>query len=105
MPPAPLVTIQFASTRAARVTTRGWLVRCRVQRVGFRHFPQKAAVELGLTGCPRNLDDSRVEVYAVGPESVLSEMAGRLHHGPWAADVRGVEELEAAVEKYGAFSN
>jgi len=88
---------------AVKVTARRWFVRGRVQGVGFRYFAQKAAVELGLTGYTRNLDDGRVEVYAAGPEPELSEMAGRLHHGPWAADVRGVEELEAAVEKYGSF--
>jgi len=57
----------------------------------------------GLTGYTRNLDDGRVEVYAAGPEDRLSELAGKLHHGPRWADVRGVEEQEAAVEKHGSF--
>ena len=33
----------------------------------------------------------------------LSELSGKLHHGPRWADVRGVEEQEAAVEKHGGF--
>jgi acylphosphatase len=71
--------------------------------VGFRYFAQRAAAELGLTGYARNLDDGRVEVYAAGPEEKLSQMAGRLHTGPRWAEVRGVEEQEAAVHQYGGF--
>ena len=82
---------------------RRWFVRGRVQGVGFRYFAQKAASGLGLTGYTRNLDDGRVEVYAVGPEDKLSEMAGMLYRGPRWADVRGVEEEEAAVQQYGWF--
>jgi len=78
-------------------------VRGRVQGVGYRWFAQRAAAELGLTGYTRNLDDGRVEVYAAGPADKLSELAGRLHRGPRWADVRGVEEQEAAVEKHGSF--
>jgi acylphosphatase len=82
---------------------RRWFVRGRVQGVGYRYFAQRAAAELGLTGYTRNLDDGRVEVYAVGPVGKLSELAGRLHHGPRWCDVRGVEEQEAAVQDYGSF--
>jgi len=85
------------------IDARRWLVRGRVQGVGYRYFAQRAAVELGLTGYARNLDDGRVEVYAVGPVSKLSEMAGRLYRGPQWSDVRGVEEQEAAVQLYGSF--
>jgi acylphosphatase len=80
-----------------------WLIRGRVQGVGYRYFAQRAAVELGLTGYTRNLDDGRVEVYAVGPADKLSQMAGILYRGPRFSDVRGVEEQEAAVQEYGSF--
>jgi acylphosphatase len=88
--------------RDARVA-RLWLVRGRVQGVGFRYFAQREAAALGLVGYVRNLDDGRVEVYAAGPATQLDELAGRLHHGPRSADVRGVEERAAAVEDYGSF--
>lgn len=84
-------------------TARRWFVRGRVQGVGYRYFAQKSASGLGLTGYARNLDDGRVEVYAVGPEEKLSQLAGLLHKGPTWADVRGVEEQEAAVERHGSF--
>jgi acylphosphatase len=77
---------------------RRWYVRGRVQGVGYRYFAQHAAVGLGLTGYVRNLDDGRVEVYAVGTAELLDELAGMLHRGPRWADVRGVEEMEAAME-------
>jgi acylphosphatase len=82
---------------------RRWFVRGNVQGVGFRYFAQKVASLLGLTGYTRNLDDGRVEVYAVGPPDKLDEMAGHLHRGPRWSDVRGVEEQEAAVERHSTF--
>jgi acylphosphatase len=84
-------------------TARRWIVRGRVQGVGYRYFAQKAALALGLTGYVRNLDDGNVEVYAVGPESALSDLASRLHAGPRYSDVRGVEEQQASVRQYGSF--
>lgn len=78
-------------------------MRGRVQGVGFRYFTQRVAAELGLGGYVRNLDDGRVEVYAVGPEEKLSELAGRLHHGPRWAEVDGVDEQEAEVTAYASF--
>lgn len=84
-------------------TARRWFVRGRVQGVGYRNFAQRTAAELGLEGYARNLDDGRVEVYAVGPADKLSEFAGALHRGPRWADVRGVDEQEAAVQHYGRF--
>jgi acylphosphatase len=56
-----------------------------------------------LTGYVRNLDDGRVEVYAAGPPDKLSELAGALRKGPRLADVRGVEEQEAALRHYSDF--
>jgi acylphosphatase len=82
---------------------RRWFVRGRVQGVGYRWFALKAATELGLRGYARNLDDGRVEVYAIGPADQLSQFAGRLHRGPHWSDVRGVDEQEAAVERYSSF--
>ena len=84
-------------------TARRWIVRGRVQGVGFRYFAQRAAAGLGLTGYARNLDDGRVEVYAAGPQEKLSQLGGLLYRGPRWADVRGVEEQEAAVHHHGGF--
>jgi acylphosphatase len=85
------------------IDARRWFIRGRVQGVGYRYFAQRAAVELGLTGYTRNLDDGRVEVYAAGPVARLGEFAGMLYCGPRWGEVRGVEEQEAAVHEYGSF--
>ena len=86
-----------------KVSARRYFIRGRVQGVGYRFFAQRAAAELHLNGYTRNLDDGRVEVYAVGAPEQLSELAGRLWIGPRLADVRGVEEVEAAVQQYDTF--
>ncbi len=80
-----------------------FFVRGRVQGVGFRWFVERVAADLGLTGYVCNLDDGRVEVYAVGTAEKLSELAGSLWRGPRWSDVRGVEEQEAAVQQYSSF--
>ncbi len=80
-----------------------WFVSGRVQGVGFRDFVQKQAASLGLSGWTRNLDDGRVEVYAVGSPAKLTELASALHKGPSFSDVRGVEEREESVESINGF--
>ena len=79
-------------------------VRGRVQGVGFRYFAQHSAERLGIAGWVRNRDDGCVEVYAVGAAEQLSELAGLLWKGPRWAEVRGVEESEAALEQVSGFS-
>jgi len=91
------------SSGMASQSARRWFVRGRVQGVGFRYFAQRAAAGLGLHGYACNLDDGRVEVYAVGPEDKLAELAGILHVGPRWADVRGVDEQEAEVRSLRSF--
>jgi len=88
---------------AGRRVARRWWVRGRVQGVGFRDFVQRAAAELGITGYARNLADGRVEVYAIGAEESLAQLAGLLHRGPPWAEVRTVEEQAAEVRVYGTF--
>jgi acylphosphatase len=86
-----------------RSAARRWFISGRVQGVGYRYFAQKSASALGLRGYARNLDDGRVEVYAVGAPEDLSAFSGRLREGPRYAEVRGVEEQEAALERLSSF--
>jgi acylphosphatase len=82
---------------------RRYFVRGRVQGVGFRYFVEKTASALRLNGYVRNLDDGRVEVYAIGTAAHHGELAGHLWKGPRWADVRGVEEMEASMVEYEGF--
>jgi acylphosphatase len=47
---------------AAKLSAKRYFIRGRVQGVGFRYFAQREAVQLGVRGYTRNLDDGRVEV-------------------------------------------
>ena len=81
-----------------------WLIGGTVQGVGSRYFAQKKATALGVAGWARNLDDGRVEVYAVGTPDRLSDLAAALHTGPRMSEVRSMEEQEAPVEKHSSFN-
>jgi acylphosphatase len=82
---------------------RRYFVRGRVQGVGYRWFAQKTANLLGVRGYARNLDDGRVEVYALGGREQLDTFAAHLWKGPNFADVRGVDQQEAALERVTGF--
>jgi acylphosphatase len=60
---------------------------------------------MGLRGWVRNEDDGRVQVYAVGTPSELDRLAALLHQGPRMAEVRGVEQQEAAVQQLDSFQS
>jgi acylphosphatase len=71
-----------------------FLVRGRVQGVGFRWFVWREAQRLGLRGIVRNLPDGSVEVMAEGLEKALEELELALSQGPTAARVEHVEKRE-----------
>ena len=79
-----------SETHACRFVVRG-----RVQGVGFRWFVEREAHILGIAGWVRNNPDSSVEVFAVGSRDQLSGLRSRLREGPRAARVDNVEEFEA----------
>lgn len=73
---------------------KGYLVRGRVQGVGFRWSTTRTAEELGVRGTVRNRTDGAVEVHAEGPPGAMSDLEAWLREGPRAARVEGVEEIE-----------
>jgi len=84
----------MTSTEKA-VEARRYLVRGRVQGVGFRWFVEREAHILGIAGWVRNNADSSVEVLAMGRKDQLAGLRSRLREGPRAARVDNVEEHEA----------
>jgi acylphosphatase len=85
------------------LSARRYFVSGRVQGVGYRWFVQKNAAILRMGGYARNLDDGRVEVYAVGTPEQLNELSSLLWKGPRMSDVRTVDEMEAPLEKLREF--
>jgi acylphosphatase len=77
------------------VEARRFVVRGRVQGVGFRWFVEREAHILGIAGWVRNNADGGVEVFAQGTRDQLSGLRSRLREGPRAARVDGVEESES----------
>lgn len=87
------------------IAARRYLVRGRVQGVGFRFFVEDVALREGLRGYVRNLPDGRVEVVAEGDPDALTRLERALHRGPAAArvDAVDVEPLEPTGQFPGFF--
>ena len=69
----------------------------RVQGVYFRSHTQNKALELGLTGWVRNLDDGRVEAVFEGDENAVKQMV------EWCGVGEGfarVDDVEVVYEEY-----
>ena len=76
---------------------RHYVVKGRVQGVGFRWFVEREAHILQIAGWVRNNPDGSVEVLAHGTRDQLAGLRSRLQDGPRAARVDHVEELEAEI--------
>jgi acylphosphatase len=73
-----------------------YLVKGRVQGVGFRWFVQREASEIGLKGWVRNTAESHVEVVAAGDPEDLAELKDALRKGSRGSRVDAVIEHELA---------
>ncbi|MGA2426643.1 MAG: acylphosphatase [Terriglobales bacterium] len=77
------------------VHARRFVVRGRVQGVGFRWFVEREAHILQIAGWVRNNHDGSVEVLGIGTREQLAGLRSRLQAGPRSARVDIVEEAEA----------
>ena len=74
---------------------RRFVVRGRVQGVGFRWFVEREAHILQIAGWVRNNPEGTVEVLAHGTRDQLAGLHSRLREGPRAARVDEVQVSEA----------
>jgi acylphosphatase len=83
------------ATSQKPVEAKRYVVRGRVQGVGFRWFVEREAHMLGIAGWVRNNHDGSVEVLAQGTRDQLAGLHSRLREGPRAARVDVVEVSDA----------
>ena len=74
-----------------------YLIRGRVQGVGYRYFAQGAAERLGVKGFVRNLHNDDVEVHAEADDATLGLFKAELQRGPRMAQVTEVVESDVAA--------
>jgi acylphosphatase len=79
--------------------TKRFIVKGRVQGVGFRWFVERETGMLGLAGWVRNNDDGTVEVLASGNDEQLQSLRSKLKQGPRAARVDTVDEQPAEAPR------
>ena len=75
---------------AAHLTIRG-----RVQGVGFRHFMNRTARDLHVTGWVRNRRDGSVEAVIAGTPDAVHTMMERARRGPSHAMIAEFEVTSA----------
>jgi acylphosphatase len=79
------------------IQARRFIVRGRVQGVGFRWFVEREAHLLGIAGWVRNNHDGSVEILAQGTREQHAGLHSRLREGPRAARVDAVEVCETTL--------
>ncbi len=93
----------MAGTHTNAEQARRYIVRGRVQGVGFRYFVEDCARRLGLRGYVKNRFDGTVEVYAIGDSKQLAALEKQLWSGPRFGRVENVEESEAPLQALDSF--
>ena len=73
---------------------RRYIVKGRVQRVGFRFFVEDAAHREGIQGYVRNQHDGSVEIVAEGDMEALHRFEMAVRRGPSGARVEDVDTIE-----------
>ena len=85
---------------------RYYVVKGRVQGVGFRWLVHREAAARGLKGWVRNTDTGDVELMVAGADEKLAELRGVLERGSRGSRVDAVQETdmdEATAEGLAAF--
>lgn len=88
------------------ILVRHYLVKGRVQGVGFRWFVHREAADLELRGWVRNTDAGHVELVAAGDAEALADLRASLRQGSRGSRVDAVLEHDLndeEAEKLGPF--
>jgi acylphosphatase len=97
---------ELKKSRDKKIMVRYYVVRGRVQGVGFRWLVHREAGSRGLKGWVRNTDGGEVEVMVSGSEDKLAELRKVLERGSRGSRVDAVLQSdmdEALAEGLEAF--
>jgi acylphosphatase len=76
------------------LVARRYVIKGRVQRVGFRLYVEDAARRETISGYVRNRHDGSVEIVAEGDVDAVQRFEMAVRHGPTGARVDDVETTE-----------
>lgn len=76
----------------------------KVQGVYFRASSQQVAIDFGLSGYARNLDDGDVEVLMCGEQHNIDKMLAWLAHGPPQAEVESIRSKQVEWQEHTFFA-
>jgi acylphosphatase len=76
---------------------RHFIVRGRVQGIGYRAWTADEAMQRGLEGWVRNRREGSVEAVIAGPADAVAAMIEAARRGPWLARVTGMDVSEATA--------
>ncbi|WP_210364130.1 acylphosphatase [Bacillus sp. REN3] len=81
------------------------VVSGKVQGVGYRYYAQMKAIQFGITGWVRNLEDGGVEILASGLRESLDQFIDEIRRGNPFSTVDHVEVTEQEnTETYKSFA-
>jgi acylphosphatase len=83
---------------------RRYILKGRVQGVGFRYFTCRVARDLRIKGWVKNLQNGEVEIHAESDSETMTRFLERIKSGPSFAFVEDVEVSEVPPENYPDFS-
>lgn len=87
------------------LAARHYVIKGRVQGVGYRLFVEDAARREGVCGYVRNRHDGSVEVVSEGDLETLLRFERALRRGPTGARIDEVETMEIApTNRFTSFS-
>jgi acylphosphatase len=87
-------TVCSATLTTQPLMVRYYLVKGRVQGVGFRWFVHREAAALDLRGWVRNTESGHVEVVASGDEDTLKRLEAQLARGSRGSRVDRIERRD-----------
>jgi acylphosphatase len=79
------------------------IIEGKVQGVFFRKSTRAKAIELGVTGTVRNLNNGSVEVIATGSTEQLRQLTQWCNHGPPGAVVTNIKSTPLPLQPFDNF--